>query len=192
MDDIELPNTTYGYVLRSIHANAKINSIDVTSAKGAPGVISVLTGDDYAADGIGSITCDSINPMLSKGEPQLRPHPALVKDTVKCVGAPVAFVVAETLSQAKDAAELIEIDYEILPSVTSVLSVREKEAPIVWEGTENNISFTFGIGNADGVAEAIKNAKHITKATIVNNRITTNSMEPRSSIGAYNLSLIHI
>ena len=186
VDDIELPNMTHGYVLRSIHANARINSIDVNSAKNSPGVISVLTGEDYAADEIGSITCDSINPMLSKGEPQLRPHPALVKDVVKCVGAPVAFVVAETLVQAKDAAELIQIDYEILPSVTSVSSVREKEAPIVWEGTEDNISFTFGIGNADGVAEAIKNAKHITKATIVNNRITTNSMEPRSSIGAYN------
>ena len=67
VDEIELPDMTYGYVLRSIHANAKINSIDVTSAKGAPGVISVLTGDDYAADGIGSISCVSINPMLSKG-----------------------------------------------------------------------------------------------------------------------------
>ena len=78
VDDIELPNMTHGYVLRSIHANAIINSIDVNSAKTSPGVISVLTGEDYAADEIGSITCDSINPMLSTCEPQLRPHPALI------------------------------------------------------------------------------------------------------------------
>ena len=185
VDDIELPNLTYGHVLRSIHANANINAIDVSLAKNAPGVIAVLTGQDYASDGIGNIGCESINPMLSKGEPQLRPHPALVIDVVKCIGAPVAFVVAETLAQAKDASELISIDYDVLPSVTSISEARDPDASIVWEGTDNNISFTFGIGNAEGVAEAIENASHVTKATIINNRITTNSMEPRASIGIY-------
>ena len=123
--------------------------------------------------------------MLSKGEPQLRPHPALVNDVVKCVGAPVAFIVAETQEQAKDASELISIDYDVLPSVTNISEARKPDAPIVWEGTDNNLSFTFGIGNPEGVAEAIEKASHVTKATIVNNRITTNSMEPRASIGIY-------
>ena len=85
VDDIELPNMTHGYVLRSIHANAIINSIDVTSATDAPGVILALTGEDYADDEMGSITCESINPMLSKGKPKLRPHPALVKESVICL-----------------------------------------------------------------------------------------------------------
>jgi len=186
VDDIDVPNLAFGYLLRSLHANAKINSIDVGAAKEASGVIAVLTGEDYAADELGNIECESINPMLSRGEPQLRPHPALVKDVVKCVGAPVVFVVAETLVQAKDAAELVKVDYEVLPSVTSVQGVRKLDAPTVWEGTEDNISFTFGIGNAEGVAEAIEQASHVIRSTIVNNRITTNSMEPRASIGIYN------
>lgn len=185
VDDIVLANMAHGYVLRSIHANATINSIDTTAASAAPGVIGVLTGDDYAADGLGSIPCESINPMICRGEPVLRPHPALVKDVVKCVGAPVAFVVAETLSQAKDASELIEIDYGVLPSVTNVTAASGDASPNVWEGTDSNLSFTFGMGNADGVAEAIANAHHVTKATIVNSRITTNAMEPRASIGLY-------
>ena len=101
VDDIDVPNLAFGYLLRSLHANAKINSIDVGAAKEASGVIAVLTGEDYAADELGNIECESINPMLSRGEPQLRPHPALVKDVVKCVGAPVVFVVAENMAERR-------------------------------------------------------------------------------------------
>jgi carbon-monoxide dehydrogenase large subunit len=184
--DIEMANMAYGYVLRSPHANARINSIDVSTAQNAPGVIAALTGEDYAAAGYGDIACHTMMPMLMGGQEGVqRPHGALVRDVVKCVGAPVAFVIAETLEQAKDAAELIEIDYDQLPAVTSTASARGGEAPLVWEGTDSNTSFTFKIGNAPGVEEAIASASHVVKATIANNRVNTNSIEPRTSIGIY-------
>ena len=186
VDDIDMPNMAYAAVHRSIHANATINAIDTSMAESAPGVISVLTGEDYAADGMGSIHCESVNPMIVRGETQLRPHPALVKDEVKCVGAPVALVIAESLSEAKDASEMIMVDYEILPSVTSIKEAIKDGAPVVWDGINDNLAWTFGMGNADGAADAINNAHHVTKTTIYNNRITTNSMEPRASIGVYN------
>ena len=186
VDDIELPDMTYGYVLRSIHANAKINSIDAANAKDAPGVISVLTGEDYASDGLGTINCGTINPMIVRGQPKLRPHPALLQDEVKCVGAPLALVIAESLPEAKDASEMIKVDYDILPSVTSVREARNADAPIVWDGIDDNLAWTFGMGDAEGVANAIGQAHHVTRTTIYNNRVTTNAMEPRASIGVYN------
>jgi len=184
--DIDIGNMAYGYVLRSPHANAKINSIDVSMAQDAPGVILVLTGGDYAASSLGNISCHSTNPMLMGGiEAIQRPHGALVGDVVKCVGAPVAFVIGETLEQAKDASELIEIDYETLPATTSTKQARGVDAPIVWEGTGSNVSFIYKAGNVAGVEDAINNAGHIVKATIANNRVNTNAMEPRTSIGLF-------
>tara|TARA_B100000315_G_scaffold250544_1_gene283550 strand:- start:6397 stop:8706 length:2310 start_codon:yes stop_codon:yes gene_type:complete len=183
--DIELPNMTYGYVLRSPHANARMNSINITAAQKAPGVIAVLTGDNYTADGYGDIACHTMMPMLMAGEGVQRPHGALVKDVVKCVGAPIAFVIAETLEQAKDASELIEIDFAALPAVTSTQQARQADAPLVWEGTDSNLSFTFKAGNVPGVEEAIGNADHVIKATILNNRVNTNAIEPRASVGVF-------
>jgi carbon-monoxide dehydrogenase large subunit len=184
--DIELSNMAYGYVLRSPYANAKINSIDVRSAKKASGVISILTGEDYANSGYGDIACGTMMPMLMGGGVGVqRPHGALVRDVVKCVGAPVVFIVAETLEQAKDASELIKIDYEAMPAATSTAQARSGKAPIVWENTNNNISFTYKIGNGPGVEAAINSAPHVIKATISNNRVNTNSIEPRTSIGLY-------
>ena len=185
VDDIGFPNMAYAAVHRSIHANAKINAIDTSEAEAAPGVIAVLTGEDYASDGMGTINCETVNPMILRGEARLRPHPALVRGEVKCVGAPLALVVAESLTEALDASELIMVDYEILPSVTRVQEARKEGAPVVWEGIDDNLAWTFGMGNADGVTDALNKAHHVTKSTIYNNRITTNSMEPRASIGVY-------
>ena len=178
VDDIDLPDLAYGFVLRSIHANAKIRSINTKEAKALPGVIGILTGDDYASDGLGIIHAE-INPNLLKGEAIQYPHAALVREYVKCVGAPVAFVVAETQSIAKDAAEIIEIDYEILESATDLSKVRSGNTPIVWEGMKSNVSFTYGMGDAEKVAAAFSDSAHIVKSTVDNNRITTNAMEPR-------------
>jgi len=184
--DIDLRNMAHAYVLRSPHANAKIISIDKDKAQDAPGVILVLTGEDYRLSGLGNITCHSINPMLTGGLPVVqRPHGALVQDTVKCVGARVALVVAETLEQAKDASELIEVEYETLPSITSTAQARNSKAPIVWEGTDDNISFIYKIGDELGVEVAIKNAANVIQAKISNNRVNTNAMEPRTSIGVF-------
>lgn len=188
VSDIDMPNMVFGYVLRSPHANAKINSIAISEAKDAPGVIVVFTGKDYESSGLGKISCLTMMPMLMGGQEGVqRPHGALVSGVVKCVGAPVAFVVAKTLEQAKDASELISVDYEILPAVTSTEQARSGDAPLVWEGTDNNISFTFKIGNTLVVEGAINDAHHVTKATISNNRVNTNAIEPRASIGLYDL-----
>ena len=145
VDDIDLPDLAYGFVLRSIHANAKIKSINTNEAKALPGVIGILTGDDYASDGLGVIHAE-INPNLLKGEAVQHPHPALVREYVKCVGAPVAFVVAETQSMAKDAAEIIEIDYEILELSDGSVQKLNWKYTIVWGGMKNNVSFTYGGG----------------------------------------------
>ena len=184
--DIDMLNIAQAFILRSPHANARIISVDVSAAHEAPGVILILTGEDYASSGLGSMACHTINPMLTGGQAAIqRPHGALVKDVVKCVGARVALIIAETLEQAKDASELIEIDYETLPSVASTEQARSGDAPLVWEGTDNNLSFVYKMGNVSGVEDAMTNAAHITKARISNNRVNTNAMEPRSSIGIY-------
>ena len=128
--DIDMLNIAQAFILRSPHANARIISVDVSAAQEAPGVILILTGEDYASSGLGSMACHSINPMLTGGQAAIqRPHGALVKDVVKCVGARVALIIAETLEQAKDASELIEIDYETLPSVASTEQARSGDAP---------------------------------------------------------------
>ena len=117
VDDINIPHTTFGYVLRSPHPHAVIKSVDVAVARSAPGVVLVLTGEDAALDGIGEIHCH-VPPMAFGAAPSPTPaHPIVARDRVRSVGDPVAFIVAETLPQAQDAAELIEVNYELLPSV---------------------------------------------------------------------------
>src|SRR5499426_168313 len=119
VDDIVLPGMAFGYVLRSPHAHAKIRSIDVAAAKAAPGVLAVLTGADWRASGWGDLPVPG-GLKRRDGSPMYRPrYPALVSDRVRWVGDYVAFVVAETLHEAADAAELIEVDYEELPAIIS-------------------------------------------------------------------------
>ena len=120
VDDVALPNMAYGFVLRSPHAHARIRSIDTRAAEAAPGVLAVLTGKYWLASGFGADLPRGSGLKKRDGAPMfVPPYPALVTDRVKRVGDYVAFVVAETRNQAMDAAELIEIDYEPLPSVTS-------------------------------------------------------------------------
>src|SRR5437660_8061441 len=119
--DIALPGTAVGYVLRSPHAHARIRAIDVGAAKAAPGVLAVLTGADWQASGFGDLPVPG-GLKRRDGSPLYRPpFPALVRDRVRWVGDYVAFVVAETIHQAMDAAELITVDYELLPAVTSAI-----------------------------------------------------------------------
>src|SRR5215510_4770342 len=120
VDDIVLPDQTYAVFVRSMYAHAKIKKIDTTAAQAAPGVVGVFTGDDIAADGLGSLPCGWL--VKNKdGSPMVEPpHPALAQGKVRHVGDPVAVVIAESRNQAKDAAELIEVDYEVLPAVVDV------------------------------------------------------------------------
>jgi len=184
VDDIELPRMTYAYVLRSPHANARINSIDTSAAQDASGVHAVLTAEDYKKDGLGEIHCHFPVPLLA-GPPVGSPYTPLAQGVVKCVGVPVVLVIADSLEEAKDASELIQIDYDPLPSVTLVEDAAKPDAIKVWEHTKDNVSFTIALGDAARTDEAFKKATHVSKMTLVNNRVATNSMEPRGILASY-------
>lgn len=184
LDDINLDNQARGFVLRSPYAHANICRIDATEAKQAPGVLAIFTGDDFAASGLGSQT-PQVPRTKADGSPGfVAPQPALVK-TAKFVGDYIAFVVAETLDQAKDAAELIDIDFESLPSAMDTATAADPDTPAVWEDCPDNICFVHDAGDRAATDAAFERADHIISQDIDINRITANSMEARGSIGSY-------
>src|SRR5437764_2784207 len=184
-DDIHLDNTTYAYVVRSRVAHANIRSIEATAARGMPGVLLVLTGDDIKADGLGDVPCHA--PLNNKdGSPRHdTPRPALAVGKVRHLGQPVALVVAETYAQAQDAAEAIEIDYETLPAVTDARAALAPGAPQLFESIPGNLVFDWDNDTSDFAAThaAFEKAAHVTTLEFVNNRVVVNSMEPRNAIG---------
>jgi carbon-monoxide dehydrogenase large subunit len=184
VSDIVLPGMAFGHVLRSPHAHARIRSIDTSRAKAAPGVLAVLTGADWQASGWGDLPVpDGLK--RRDGSSFRPPYPALVTDRVRWAGDYVAFVVAETLVQAQDAAELIMVDYEALPAVVSTAQATEG-APRVWDDCPDNIGFVQLFGDKAATDAAFARADHIVKQRFVINRVTAASMEPRGSIGDYN------
>ena len=186
LDDVTLPGMAFGYVLRSPHAHARIRAIDTAAAKGATGVLAVLTGADWEASGWGELPIGAAGLKRRDGGPAYRTsYPALVKDRVRWVGDYVAFVVAETYPQAMDAAELIEVDYEPLPAVVSTADASSPDAPLVWDDCADNICFTHLGGDKAAVDAAFARADRIVKHRFVINRITAVTMEPRGAIGAY-------
>src|SRR3954463_12240535 len=186
VDDIVLPGLVFGHVLRSPHAHARIRSIDTSNAKAAPGVLAVLTGADWQASGFGDLPVPG-GMKLRDGSPMYRPrYPALVKDRVRWAGDYVAFVVAETRHQAADAAELIEIDYELLPAVVSTAEAAAPGAPRVFDDCKDNICFVHVDGDKAATDAAFGRADHVVKQRLVINRVTAATMEPRGAIGDYN------
>jgi aerobic carbon-monoxide dehydrogenase large subunit len=186
LDDVNLRNQTWAYVLRSPYAMANIRSINTAIAKAAPGVLQVLTGEDWAKENYGGLPCEDANKKKQDGSPMYHPeHPVLVKDQVRLVGDCVAFVVAETYAQARDAAELIDVDYEPLPSVTDVEGAVAEGAPAVWPDCPDNISFFEEKGDAAAVDAAFARADHIVQQKMVVNRVTAVAMEPRGCLGDY-------
>ncbi len=185
-DDIQLPGMAHGIVLRSPHAHAKIKSIDVKAAKAAPGVLAVLTAEDVKSAGFGDLPVPG-GLKRRDGSPQYKPrYPILAEDTVRWVGDYVAFVVAETRNQAMDAAELIAVDYEVLPAETSTAEAPKPGAPRVWEDCPDNICFVEQIGDKAAVDAAFAKAAHVVKGRFVINRVTAATMEPRGAVGDYN------
>lgn len=184
-DDIVLPRMVHGVVLRSPHAAARINSIDVAAARSAPGVLGVFTGADLKADGIQPMPCAA--PVENRdGSPQaMPPHPALADDIVRHVGDQVAFIVADTAKQARDAAEMILVDYDVLPSITDLATATDPGKPQVWPDAKNNTVFDWEIGDRAAAEALFAKAAHVTRRTIVNNRIVVASMEARAAIGDY-------
>ena len=180
-DDINRPGQSYAYILRSPHAHAKITSIDSSAAKAANGVLAVFTGEDMQ---VGSLPCGW--QIHSKdGSPMLEPeHPPLAKGKVRYVGDQVAVVIADTYSQAKDAAESIVVDYEVLPAAVSMSDALTDKA-LVHDDIGSNLCFDWEIGDEAAVDEAMSKATHITKIDLVNNRLVPNAMEPRAAVGEF-------
>ncbi|MEP7030453.1 MAG: xanthine dehydrogenase family protein molybdopterin-binding subunit [Pseudolabrys sp.] len=185
VDDVVYPGMAHGVMLRSPHAHAKINSIDVTAAKAAPGVLAVITAADWKKAGLGELPGHG-GLKRRDGSPHFKPpYPVLADTHVKWVGDPVAFVVAETLSQANDAAEMIEVDYTPLPAVVSTAKAIAPGAALVWDGCADNISFVELIGDKAATDAAFAKAAHVVKHRFVINRVTAATMEPRGAVGVY-------
>jgi carbon-monoxide dehydrogenase large subunit len=184
-DDIALDGALHGYVLRSGYAAAKILAIDTSAAASAPGVLAIYTGADLEADNIGTNPCPvPLKNRDGSGRAQV-PHPILAQGYVRHVGDPVAFIVAETIQAARDAAELVAIDYESQPSNTDLAAAMDTGAALVWPDVPKNIVFDWEAGNKQAVDDLFTGAAHITKLTVVNNRIVVNSMEPRAAMADY-------
>ncbi len=184
-DDITRPNQAYAYILRSPVAHAAIRSIDITAAAAAPDVVAVLTGADLAADGVGGlpagweITNKDGSPMA---EP---PHPVIAADRVRHVGDQVAVVIAENLSAAKDAAELIEVDYDDLPAVVTIADALADGAPQLWDEAPGNVCFDWELGDRAATEQGFSGADRVVTIDVSNNRLIPNAMEPRACIGEY-------
>jgi carbon-monoxide dehydrogenase large subunit len=184
-DDVTRPGQTHISFVRSPHAHAKIKKVDTKAAAAMPGVVAALSGADFAAAKLGGLICGWT--VLSKdGSPmKMAPHPAIAADKVNYVGDAVAVVVAETMAQAKDAAEKIIVDYEVLPAVTDPATATVKGAPQIHEIAPNNTIYNWHMGDPDATAGAFKSARHVTTLEFINNRLVPNAMEPRAALAEY-------
>jgi carbon-monoxide dehydrogenase large subunit len=185
LDDIAQPRQAHAVLLRSPHANARIRALDSSAAAGLPGVLAVLTGDDLARDGIGTIPCMSGLVNRDQSAMAMPPRPALVRDKVRHVGDAVAMVVAETAAIARDAAEQIAVEYETLPAVVDTAHALDPGQPAVWDEHPGNLCFDWETGDGAAAGRAAAAARHRVSLTLVNNRIVVNSMEPRGALGEY-------
>jgi carbon-monoxide dehydrogenase large subunit len=191
-DDFNLPGQAYGAAVRSPHAHALIRSIDVAAARAMPGVLAVLTGQDALADGLKRIphlaaagTPPDIVLHNRDGSPvPVAPHHVLATDRVRHVGTAVAFVIAETVAQAKDAAEKVIVDYEPLPAVIDATAAVEPDAPRLYDDLPN-IMIDAEVGDAKATDAAFARAAHVTRLDTWVNRVTGVPMEPRAAVGVY-------
>ena len=185
-DDIVLPAMAHAYIVRSPYAHARIISVDTSAAEAMEGVIKVFTGKDIAASGINGIpTGWQVN--FKNGETMKEPpHPLLVADKARYMGDAVAVVIAETKEIARDAGDIVEVEYEELPAVADAKKATEPGAPLVHDDAPNNLCFDWELGNPKAeVNEAMSKAHHITTLEFTNQRVIPNAIEPRSAIGHY-------
>ncbi len=183
--DIDLARQGHAVFLYSPHAHARIRSVDKSAAEQVPGVYSVLTGEDWAADGLGALEPEAM--ADDRGVPigfRSKRSP-LAQDRARYVGERVAVVIAATEAQARDAAELVSIDYEVLPAVVGAEDAVRPGAPLVHDGAAGNTSFTMRMGNGDMVEPAFARAHHVTRLALYNNRVTAVTMEPRGCTADY-------
>ena len=182
-DDMNRPGQTHAIIVRSDRPHAWIRGIDAAATRVAPGVVAVYTGADLQADGVGGVPCGW--QIHSKdGSPMVEPvHPVLAIDRVRHVGDPVAFIIAETRQQARNAAELLAIDYEDLPAVAHLRDAVAPGAPLVHDAAVGNICYDWHIGDKAIVDSAFTHAAHIVKLELTNNRLVPNALETRCAIG---------
>ena len=184
--DITLANQTHAIFIRSPHARAEIKKVDTSKAQKAPGVVAVFTGEDIANDKIGGLIAGWKIVSEDGTEMKVPPHPPLAKDSVNYVGDHVAVVIAETLDQAKAAADMVNVDYKILKAVVDTDKAMSSDA--IYKDINKNLCFDWLLGDRNKTKEAFDSADKIVKMDLRNNRLVPNAMEPRAAIGDYNPS----
>ncbi len=188
VEDITPPNTAWMHVVRSPHAHAVIDRIDGAAARAAPGVLGVFTAHDLRE--LGPLPCTvpvaSVAPMITP------PRHALASERVRHVGDPVAFVVAASHEAARDAAELVAVDFNILPSVVDAPAALHSSAPQLWDEAPGNLSYHFQKGDASAVQSAFSAATHVVELELINNRIVISALETRGAIGSYESNRFHL
>ncbi|MGA1043194.1 MAG: xanthine dehydrogenase family protein molybdopterin-binding subunit, partial [Burkholderiaceae bacterium] len=185
-DDVLLQDMAYTVFVRSPHAHAVIKKVNKAAALAAPGVLAVFDGQDVAADKVGGLPCGWLI-TSTNGEPMKEPpHPILAQGKARYVGDGVAMVVATSYEAAKNAAELVEVEYDVLKAVVDVRDAQASGAPLVHDEAPENHCYNWAIGEKAKVDEVFQTAAHITKLDLVNNRLIPNAMEPRAAIGVYN------
>jgi carbon-monoxide dehydrogenase large subunit len=183
--DIDLVRQAHAVFIFSAHAHARIRSIDKAAAEGLPGVYAVLTGTEWAADGLGTLDPEMMAEDMGGPKGYRTKRPPLAIDRVRYVGERVAVVIAATEALARDAAELVAVDYDILPAVARAEDAVRPGAPLVHDGAANNTSFTMRMGNTEAVDAAFASAHHTASLALYNNRVTAVTMEPRGCIADY-------
>ncbi len=187
-DDINRPGQLHAYVKRSDRPHAKLNGIDILAASKAPGVVAIFTGADMAKEEIGGLPC-GWQIHNKDGSPMAEPpHPVMAVGKVRHVGDPVAVVIAETKQQAKDAAELLEIDYTDLPAAANMTAALAAGAPTVHDDVAGNICYDWQIGDKDVVDGVFAKAHKVVRLDLTNNRLIPNAMEPRAAVGDYDVN----
>ena len=188
VEDVNEPGQAWAHVVRSPHAHAVITRIETATARAAPGVLAVYTHDDIAD--LGHLPCGA---QVATVEPMLvPPRPALANGRVRHVGDAVVFIVAETANAARDAAELVAIDYDILPAVVDGPAALQPGAPLLWDEVPNNQSFRFMKGDPDAVKSAFAAAAHVVEIELINNRLIIAPTETRAAIARYDNGTHHL
>jgi carbon-monoxide dehydrogenase large subunit len=185
VSDINLANQAHLHILRSPHAHARLRGIDVAAARAAPGVLEIVTGDELAAAGLGTLPCLVALTNVDGTTSASPPYPLLASGRVRHVGEGVAAIVAQTPEQARDAADLILCDYEALPATVDTAGALDPAAPQVWDDVPGNLCFHWEAGDRKATDAAFARAAHVTRIAVVNNRVVVNAMEPRGSVGSY-------
>jgi aerobic carbon-monoxide dehydrogenase large subunit len=184
-DDIHRPGQSYAVFVRSPHAHATIRKIEVAAATTAPGVLAVFTNKEIAADKIGGLICGWMIHSKDGSPMKAGVHTALASDKVRYVGDAVAVVMAETLNQARDAAELVSVDYDIHEAIVDLAGAQAAGRPQIHPEAPNNTAYQWHLGDKAAADAAFANAHHVTRIDLVNNRLIPNAIEPRAAIGEY-------